>query len=675
MKLVKTTLFAALLAALPFTAMGCLDSDGSASTSPSSTLNGLVNGTDGAVLEGAVVYLVPVTAIDMTEMTASAMRANTTADFDEPLEDTVRINGASFVSATTNVAGAFNMEVPDGDFYVYVEGPAGTLPGGSWCRTAVAASGLRGQDITIEMSGSPTAAATWTGPTACQSCHEDHVATAAGTAHSLGFSVVGSFGALQSGADHPEFWDGLDLFNYVASYDLGTPVYYYDFDGGRGMDKFKTALTDPTAYGGVVYAKIWLWQDTADDLYKLTIENVGNIADPNSPSTHIARLVYGGAVEKQRFMIEWPGRKGLYPLLQYQTFGEEAKYDRSRKVIRDYHLDYYWDRSGTDSDPSDDLITDPPTYKTMEANCIGCHATGYEMYLDGDTGEYLCDSVEDVNGLYDLDQDGTMNILNTTCETCHGPGSEHVAAAAAGIGGAFIVSPQNLSPSREIQLCKRCHDRLQGVGGLQGDHPLNADGVFPLAGISRDDFITNYVQLSAPKASKMWADDLHSKSHHQQGPDFLKSSHYRNSKELLTCATCHDLHGGTGYDRAMIDDPQAPESALCMDCHGATMESTFAHTEQMVGYGHGAAIANCVDCHMVKTAKTGSGDYGLLLDIPDGSSGDADITYFENDITSHVFDVPYKTNVGVSGVTPASAMPIPYTQSCGTCHDASMLQY
>ena len=41
-----------------------------------------------------------------------------------------------------------------------------------------------------------------------------------------------------------------------------------------------------------------------------------------------------------------------------------------------------------------------------------------------------------------------------------------------------------------------------------------------------------------------------------------------------------------------------------------------------------------------------------------------------NDITSHLFDVPRKTNKAVKGVEPGKAMPIPYTNACGACHEA-----
>ncbi|MFQ5749692.1 MAG: hypothetical protein ACE5H3_09575, partial [Planctomycetota bacterium] len=99
------------------------------------------------------------------------------------------------------------------------------------------------------------------------------------------------------------------------------------------------------------------------------------------------------------------------------------------------------------------------------------------------------------------------------------------------------------------------------------------------------------------------------------------------------------------------------------------------HTQTLLGFAHGSATAHCVDCHMDKSAKTGSGKYGFLLGTPTGTSADDNITFFENDIHSHIFDVPRKDNVGVRGIVPAKEMPIPYTKSCGTCHDPSQLPF
>ncbi|MBC8329398.1 MAG: hypothetical protein H8E31_11695 [Planctomycetes bacterium] len=645
---------------------GCFNSSGSTAAAVKAWFKGQVVGTAGEAVPGATVYLVPASSVSTTPITAASIRSGASEGYDEPLEDLVAASGAGFTQAVTGANGRFHFNtVPDGSYFVYIEA-VGTeyLPGGSWCRDSVNATGLRAQDVTLTLSSSPSAAATFVGMSTCLGCHAEY-ATEKGLAHRLGFTVPGQLSNLQTLDEHPELFDGLGAFTDAAVYTGGTPVYHYDLDTGRGFDKFKTSLTDPSGTGGTVYAILWLWKDTGSGTHKITFENVITPADPLNLMEREVKLLYGGAVYKQRYMIEWPGRNALYPVLQFQSAGNDARYDRTRKEYRDYHLDFYWN-SATDT------FKAPDVSKNISRNCIGCHATGFTQSLDGGTGEVVCDSVEDVNGEYDIDGDGLLNDMNIGCETCHGAGSEHVAALEA----RFIITPENLSPSRAVMTCQRCHDRLVGAGPLAAnDHPMSAAGVFAPAGISRAEYLATYTTTKGPTTGQNWQDDIHAKSHHQQGPDFLKSLHYRNPDELVTCDDCHDMHGGTGYRRALIADPDDSSQPLCQTCHEPYLGDMVAHTEEMTGQAHGAAVVSCVHCHMPKTAKTGSGTYGLLLGAPTGTSTDPGITYFENDITSHVFDVPSKTNVGVAGVLPGSAMPIPYTDNCGTCHDAGSLQY
>ncbi len=128
----------------------------------------------------------------------------------------------------------------------------------------------------------------------------------------------------------------------------------------------------------------------------------------------------------------------------------------------------------------------------------------------------------------------------------------------------------------------------------------------------------------------------------------IKGNHYRNDHQIVVSADYHDLHGG-GSACAGLKSP-VDDGTLCATCH-------------------------VIDVTAHLTAKAGTGRRGLLLGTPTGGSGDADITYWENDISSHLLTVARKTNKGVGGVTPGSAMPIPYTNRCGNCHDATKLRY
>jgi hypothetical protein len=87
----------------------------------------------------------------------------------------------------------------------------------------------------------------------------------------------------------------------------------------------------------------------------------------------------------------------------------------------------------------------------------------------------------------------------------------------------------------------------------------------------------------------------------------------------------------------------------------------------------------CVACHMPGTANTGgiAGDYGRMLKTPPYATAqeEENNTYWQGPLKSHVFDVPRKTNIGVDGVPPGRAMPIPYTAACGTCHNVTELPF
>jgi len=196
----------------------------------------------------------------------------------------------------------------------------------------------------------------------------------------------------------------------------------------------------------------------------------------------------------------------------------------------------------------------------------------------------------------------------------------------------------------------------------------------PPVGISRADYLAQYTTRKGPASGSFWGDELHSKSHHQQYADFIKSPMTHNNRILATCVDCHDSHGNGTFERQLVADPDNPNSPLCAVCHATDL---FPHMLAQTGATHAGNQTACTFCHMAKTAKTGSGTFGILLGIPTGTSSDPAITYFQNDIHSHLFrEIARKTLPQISGVLPGSAMPVPYTRSCGApCHDPSQLQF
>lgn len=657
---------------------------------------GGVGTNPGHPVAGATVYLVPTTAIDVTtRMTASAIYAAPfpAEAYDEPLEDAIRLRGAGFPKSTTDARGNFVVaSVPDGKFFVHVTpGPTDTehLPGGDQSRQSRSADQLRGQSMMIKVSSSPSAAARYAGSSSCLACHKDKEHWQQ-TAHKLGWTVPGAPGRMQDFSRHTDYFDALESFPSVDDYTRGTRLELGDYDASRNDDKFKLrAFGDARLPIETTYADVYLWKNARDNKYFITMVNRLNAQDPNSPAHLEIKLLYGGAVHDQRYIVSAPpglgARQGWYTVLRYNMTGRDNRLHRERRVWHDYKF-YMWWSAGGDAryGSSDDVLMAPPVNtNTVQTMCAGCHLTGWERYQDETTGQFLVRAVNDPGGAMNIDDDPELDEINVGCESCHGPGSEHVANTGR---SRFIVNPKLLSAERSSTVCGRCHDRRQGYGGptIGYTQPISEAGDLAKPGISRHELITNYTDpikkgptMRGPgRADNIWPDDIHSKQPHQQYSDFLKSKMYRNDRLLVTCSDCHDMHGGTPNPRWLIHDANDPASPLCQRCHTVDV---LSHMETKLNAKMKGQLTRCIDCHMPGTANTGgiAGDFGRMIKTPPYANAleEENNAYWQGPLKSHVFDAPLKANVAVDGVSPGRAMPIPYTAACGTCHAVSELPF
>jgi hypothetical protein len=611
-----------------------------------------VKDTSGEPLVGATVFAIPAADVEALAAVPISRDEKVYGNFsaealtvDEPLEDLINGNftpaggGVStYLKGVTNAEGKAEIASLGANkkFFIYVKpanGDADHLPGGSLTRASVTGASLTGKVVEVKVSTKPSAAATFVGSSACLTCHNEK-SDFKKTAHKNGFMAPGAPSGLQ---DLSKFDADDAEYNMMPAYEkeftsAGTTVYFYDYDAKRKFDKFKTSETnpDPTGKLGNVWATVKLFKDT-DGKYKMTFTNVKNPSDPGSPFTKEVSLTYGGGIYKQRYMTTAGNSIHVLPL-QYNSRGDEASKDRVRKQWRDYHMDWWI------NDP-----TGTPVFKKQPANnnavdvqCATCHFNGYSVTKNA-AGEFMASGVADPNGeVHPVT--GIKQELNIGCETCHGPGSEHVKA---GGRGKSIVTPQNLTPERETVICAQCHSRPQGNDsfGIKKDSPLNGENKMMVAGTSRADFLAQNTSRNDSDRSDQWDDELFSKSHHQQYTDFIQSSKYRNGSKLLTCSSCHDLHA-PGKDRHQLTG--VSDNSLCLSCH--TNKKLDQHQIQKTGFNMGNA--KCIDCHNVKTANSGAGL---------NQTGD----YLHGDITSHSFAVPDKFR---------APMPVPYTSTCAACH-------
>jgi hypothetical protein len=156
--------------------------------------------------------------------------------------------------------------------------------------------------------------------------------------------------------------------------------------------------------------------------------------------------------------------------------------------------------------------------------CIGCHTTRHRI---------------DNHRLTDL-------IPHVQCEACHGPGSEHVAAAQAGPQGPSpraIARP--VTANAEIELCGRCHRLPTDI---------------------------------APDRLEGYADTLV----RFQPVGLLQSRCYTESNQSLKCTTCHDPHAPAGT----VSETRHEQT--CRQCHSAPHQHPCPVSPDR----------GCISCHM-----------------------------------------------------------------------------
>jgi predicted CXXCH cytochrome family protein len=599
---------------------------------------------------GGTVYLVPASDVEELSQTPidlfGSPEETALLENDEPIEDLIDLNGAGYEQTTVDADGAYRFEtLPEGShFVVWFPSPDDEqhLPGGDYSRVAFATESLIGMQMDIRVSSQPSADATYVGSSTCMVCHGLHSTTR--TAHNVGLQVPGVRSILQDIGPWPEFDDGLAAFDTNT-----TTLFYYDCDPGTpNPSKCKIADQDQPPPVNVSF-QINLRRDLGKPLGVIGAYYV-EMAEGGNTQRYDVMLTYGGALGKQQYLTRRENADGrlsyfLLPM-QYNYQGDFTNPDPDDWPWRDYMSDQWFDFDNG-------LLAQPANQESFDNNCAGCHLTGYRLRGDEASG-WSARAVVDPGGAFDYDGEGGVELINVGCESCHGPGSEHLELSPR---GSYIVSPGSLTPGRASAICGSCHSRPLGIGGGARGLPLSADELMPPSGIRRADFaLDNTTRVNGTPDDFFSSGDA--AAHYQQYSGHLQSRHYRNPSRISTCTGCHSPHANFEdvYGSAVTENL----NPVCTVCHSSEEFLTvLEHVQEMTGFSHSTINREfrCTECHMVPTAKSGASTPALRDSIPGASPV---VQYFWNDVASH--------RMVMTGRDAYQEQPVAATNRCADCH-------
>ena len=295
--------------------------------------------------------------------------------------------------------------------------------------------------------------------------------------------------------------------------------------------------------------------------------------------THYAMMVRDGAYYQRRWQIGFGGTPTNVEESRIDYVVGSGNHARSylhraeRGTLIELPLGWYSEKGGSwGMSPGFDS-PHPATRRLVSYECVFCHdaypripaghdAAGSEPAFSGDLPEGI------------------------DCQRCHGPGGSHVRIVhTAGADGekirASIVNPARLSPKLRMDLCMQCHLEPTSTAIPALIRRFNR-GPFSFTG-------------GEPLGAFLLAFD-HAPGEHDGKFEIVGSSAYRlrqsrcfvESKDALTCDTCHDPHRVPRAEEAVRH-----YSEVCRQCHAAAFDG-------LVSQGRHPVSTDCVTCHMPK---------------------------------------------------------------------------
>lgn len=194
--------------------------------------------------------------------------------------------------------------------------------------------------------------------------------------------------------------------------------------------------------------------------------------------------------------------------------------------------------------------------------CQQCHVDRYESYENSPHG---------------LIGDPRTPASRNACETCHGPGGNHVMGGGGrGIGGMRTMDREKMPVADINQVCLTCHSR--GIvalwpGSMHQSRDLACTNCHAIHG-------GNEKLLQAPSQPQVCTE-----CHRQIRAQLMRPSHHPIREQKLVCSDCHNPHG-TVTERLISANTINDK---CYECH-AEKRGPFL-------WEHPPVRESCLNCH------------------------------------------------------------------------------
>ncbi len=330
------------------------------------------------------------------------------------------------------------------------------------------------------------------------------------------------------------------------------------------------------------------WQGSHHDLAMQAVTEDSVLGDFSN-----TRFTYAGTTSRfyrdgNRFLIDTDNATG-----ELQTF--EVKYVFGVYPLQQYLLELpggrlhalsvSWDSRPAEQGgqrwfhlyPDEEITADDPLhwtghYQNWNSRCAECHSTDLRKNYDSDSNSYSTDWVE----------------INVGCETCHGPGAEHLKQAESGQWqdnygflvdlkqrGQWAFKPdQSIAENqidndhqKQIDSCGRCHARR----GTLGEYAYGEE-------------LLETHRLSLIESPLYHSDGQILDEVYVYG-SFLQSKMHQAG---VVCTDCHNPH------TARL---KAEGNGICAQCHRADVYDSPEHHHHPMG----SSGAECANCHMPET--------------------------------------------------------------------------